>query len=56
MINELTDDVEALTAAALEESWIVTQESSILSSGSNGMKTGRKCKPLSCFKNASIIY
>lgn len=41
MINELTDDVEALTAAALEESWIVTQESSILSSGSNGMKTGR---------------
>lgn len=44
VINGLTDDVddaEALTAAALEESWIVTQELSILNSGSNGNKSGR---------------
>lgn len=45
MINDLTDGLEyneALTAAALEESWIVTQESTVNSSGSSGgSKSGR---------------
>lgn len=42
VINDLTDGLEyneALTAAALEESWIVTQESTVISSGSNGSKS-----------------
>lgn len=44
--NDLTDGLEyneALAVAALEESWIVTQESTVISSGSNGggSKSGR---------------